>query len=172
MFCDTYGIRHVLNAVATPRANGQCERYNKTIVSALSTTAAGKDERDWDRYVKQIQSALNTSFNKGINSTPMVALIGYNSKHAAEATVLSAIQNEIDRLDLEEVRHKISGHIEDDQKNKKNVTIKVDAMPPSITRAIEIKYLRRVEGEDRIGDRIRQLGDKRMIRSRASLEAD
>ncbi|KMQ86750.1 retrovirus-like pol polyprotein [Lasius niger] len=25
MFCDTYGIKHVLNAVATPRANGQCE---------------------------------------------------------------------------------------------------------------------------------------------------
>ncbi|CAH1988621.1 unnamed protein product [Acanthoscelides obtectus] len=49
----------------------------------------------------------------------MVALIGYNSKHAAEATVLSAIQNEIDRLDLEEVRHKISGHIEDDQKKQK-----------------------------------------------------
>ena len=29
---------------------------------------------------KQVQSALNTSFNKCISSTPIKALIGYNSK--------------------------------------------------------------------------------------------
>lgn len=119
IFCDTYGIKHILNAVATPRSNGQCERYNKTIVSALSTTAAGKDERDWDKYVKQVQSALNTSFNRGINSTPMTALIGYNSKHAAEATILNEVKDEIDRLDLEELRSKISDHIKEDQKKQK-----------------------------------------------------
>ena len=131
IFCDTYGVKHILNAVATPRSNGQCERYNKTIVSALSTTVAGKDERDWDKYVKQVQSALNTkyekyvkqvqsalntSFNRGINSTPMKALIGYNSKHAAEATILNEVQDEIDRLDLEKLRCKISDHIREDQK--------------------------------------------------------
>lgn len=46
MFCTNYSIKHVLNAVATPRANGQCERYNKTIVQALATTTAGRDSRD------------------------------------------------------------------------------------------------------------------------------
>lgn len=71
LFCENYGIKHVLNAVATPRANSQCERYNKTIVQALATTMAGQDPRDWDTVLKQVQSALNTTFNKGINMTPM-----------------------------------------------------------------------------------------------------
>jgi hypothetical protein len=31
-FCETHGIKHILNAVTTPRANGQCERYNRTII--------------------------------------------------------------------------------------------------------------------------------------------
>lgn len=52
MFCDNYGIKHVLNAVATPRANGQCERYNKTIVQALATMTAGRDPRDWESLTK------------------------------------------------------------------------------------------------------------------------
>ena len=33
-FCQQYGIKHVLNAVATPRANGQCERINRTVLDA------------------------------------------------------------------------------------------------------------------------------------------
>ena len=68
IFGTTYGIRHVLNAVATPRANGQCERYNRTIVASLATTVAGMESNVWDNYVKQVQSAMNTSFNKGIGT--------------------------------------------------------------------------------------------------------
>lgn len=42
-FCVRYTIRHVLNAVATPRANGQVERLNRTILSAL--LASNPEER-------------------------------------------------------------------------------------------------------------------------------
>lgn len=90
-FCDAYGIKHVLNAVATPRANGQCERYNKTIVQALATTMAGRDPRDWNLVIKQIQSTLNTIHNKGIGTTPMKALIGCNTRcRRSTATVRGA----------------------------------------------------------------------------------
>ena len=54
IFCSTYGFKHVLNAVATPRANGQCERYNRTIVASLAATVAERDHRTWDEFVKQI----------------------------------------------------------------------------------------------------------------------
>jgi len=60
----------MLNAVAMPLANGQYERYNKTIVQALATTMAGRDPSDWDLAVKQVQNALNTMHNS-INTTPM-----------------------------------------------------------------------------------------------------
>lgn len=42
-FCQNSTIRHVLNAVATPRANGQVERLNRTILSAL--LASNPEER-------------------------------------------------------------------------------------------------------------------------------
>lgn len=119
IFCATYGIKHILNAVASPRSNGQCERYNKTIVNALSTTSAGKDPKLWDTFVKPIQSALNTSFNKSINTTPMEALIGWKTTHAAEATLLNEIQSELHRLDIQEMRKSIAKHITQDQKKQK-----------------------------------------------------
>lgn len=118
VFCNTYGIKHVLNAVATPRANGQCERYNKTIVQALTTTAAGRDSNDWDSAVKPVQSALNTMLNKSINTTPMKALIGCDMRGAANARLLSEIQDVAHRLDLQELRAGIKTHIEKQREQK------------------------------------------------------
>lgn len=119
LFCDSYGIKHVLNAVATPRANGQCERYNKTIVQALATTTVGRDPRDWDTVLKQVQSAMNTTYNKGINTTPMRALIGYEVRSPAEASLLSQVKDTIHQLDLSELRAEIKTHIDRDQHQQK-----------------------------------------------------
>lgn len=118
-FCHHYGIKHVLNAVATPRANGQCERYNKTIEQALATTMAGRDPRDWDSVVKQVQSALNTTHNKGINTTPMKAFIGCETRSATEAPLLSQIQDVVHQLDFDELRNDIKTHINKEQRAQK-----------------------------------------------------
>jgi len=118
-FCSTHGIKQVLNAVATPRANGQCERYNRTIVQALATTTAGWDPRDWDLAVKQVQSALNTMHNKGINTTPMKALIGCETRSMAKARILTEIQDVVHQLDLEELRSNIKTHIDQKQREQK-----------------------------------------------------
>jgi len=119
MFCDNYGIKHVLNAVATPRANGQCERYNKTIVQALATTTAGRDPSDWDSVIKQVQSALNTAHNKGINTTPTKALIGCETRSATEARLLSQIQDVVHQLDFNELRDEIKEHVSQEQRAQK-----------------------------------------------------
>lgn len=55
-FCDTHGIKHVLNAVACPRANDQAERFNQTILNSLMRHNTGNDERDWDTWLGKIQS--------------------------------------------------------------------------------------------------------------------
>lgn len=101
------------------RLQHQYECYDQTIVNALATTMAGKEPRDWDKHVKQIQSALNTSHNKGINTTPMEALIGVKTKHGVEAQLLNSVREEINRLDLNEIRTNISKHITEDQKRQK-----------------------------------------------------
>lgn len=119
MFCRTYGVKQVLNAVATPRANGQCERYNKTIVQALATRLAGRDPRNWDLAVKQVQSALNTKHNKSINTAPLTALIGCEARGVAESSLLTEIQDITSRLELGESCKEIKAHIDFKQREQK-----------------------------------------------------
>lgn len=45
-FITSFGIQHIVNAVATPRANGQVERFNRTILDALSISSHGKDKKN------------------------------------------------------------------------------------------------------------------------------
>lgn len=112
LLCQTYGIKHVLNAVATPRANRQCERYNKTIVDALATSAASQNSRDWDTQVKRVQSTINTMHN-------MKALTGCETKTVAEGPILSAVREEMDRLELTALREDIIRHISEEQRAQK-----------------------------------------------------
>lgn len=104
LFCEAFSIKHILNAVATPRANGQCERYNRTILNMLATTSSETDSKFWDTHLKEIQSALNTSFNKGIATTPAKALLGYQPVTKAEATILNSIGEKVDRIDVAQLR--------------------------------------------------------------------
>lgn len=62
-FCISKGTKHVLNAVACPRANGQAERFNQTILAALSTQNFGNDERDWDKQLGKVQWGINNTIN-------------------------------------------------------------------------------------------------------------
>jgi hypothetical protein len=55
-FFVKHAIRHVLNAVVTPRSSRQCDRYNKAIVTMLATTSV-ESEVVWDTHVKKLQSA-------------------------------------------------------------------------------------------------------------------
>lgn len=85
----------------------------------MATTTVGRDSRDWDTVVKQVQSALNTAHNKGINTTPIKALIGCQTRSATEAPLLTQIQDMIDRLDLDELRADIKKHIDQEQRQQK-----------------------------------------------------
>jgi len=62
-FCLEYGVKHVLNAVATPRANGQCEWMNYIVLNSLAATCVGQPENRWDECVKKVQSAINCTSN-------------------------------------------------------------------------------------------------------------
>jgi len=69
-FTREFKIKHVLNAVATPRANGQVERFNRTIINALGARSHGKKDYMWDEYVGEIQLAINTTTNETTEKNP------------------------------------------------------------------------------------------------------
>lgn len=78
-FVKTYSIKHIQNAVATPRANGQVERFNRTMLEALATSNHGRDDKLWDERVPDIQIGINTTKHKTTSKSPSELLFGYNN---------------------------------------------------------------------------------------------
>lgn len=74
-FCDNNSIKHVLNAVASPRANGQVERLNRTILSSLSAHM-GDNQKGWDVYLPKVQLGLNSTISQGTGKSPLELLCG------------------------------------------------------------------------------------------------
>ena len=122
-FIENAGIKHILNAVATPRANGQVERFNRTVLDALSTKCHDKSDNSWDEYVNEIQLGLNTSVNKTTSKSPSELLFGYKVKCVTENLLSDAINTTIDRVsgnDLIDLRNESIRKIEDAQKVTKH----------------------------------------------------
>lgn len=91
-FTSLLKIKHILNAVATPRANGQVERFNRTISDALSTKCHGKNDNTWDEYIGDIQLGINTTVNKTTGKSASELLFGCKLVNATE-NILSDVIN-------------------------------------------------------------------------------
>lgn len=89
------GIRHIQNAVASPRANGQVERYNRTILDSIAAQNHGCDERLWDDRLLQVQWGLNNTINKGTGKSPSEVLFGLKLTNTNEGHIISEIQSDI-----------------------------------------------------------------------------
>lgn len=72
-YCENLGIRHVLNAVASPRANGQVERLNRTILNSL-TAHMGNEQKGWDAYLPKVQLGINSTVSQGTGKAPLELL--------------------------------------------------------------------------------------------------
>lgn len=131
-YIDELGTKHILNAVATPRANGQVERYNRTLLDALTAKCLGQDERKWDLSVPDVQWGLNNTHNKGIGTTPAQALFGTSLTGTAESRIKAYLDNEhIDHgRTVDEVRETINKHITDYQEKQKVAYNKRASIPP------------------------------------------
>lgn len=82
-YCSELGIKHVLNAVATPRANGQVERLNRTILSSL-TAHMGEEQKGWDKYLPTVQLGINSTVSQGTGKSPLELLCGLRPRLAGD----------------------------------------------------------------------------------------
>ncbi|XP_055906005.1 uncharacterized protein LOC129941407 [Eupeodes corollae] len=74
-FVKGYSIQYIQNATKTPRANGQVERYNRTILHALLATV--DDETRWDQKVRYVQWGIKNTQNETTDKTAHELLMGY-----------------------------------------------------------------------------------------------
>lgn len=115
-FCSDKNIKLVLNAVASPRSNGQVERYNRTVLNSLSAQTHGLDERLWDSYTGVVQWGINHTYHKSIEKTPAEVLFGTKMNCEINSPQLDEIL-EVTRsnLDVEDIREQASASIEKNQ---------------------------------------------------------
>lgn len=120
-YIKSIGVKHVLNAVATPRANGQIERYNRSILDSLASSNHGSDEREWDTHVGKVQWSLNNTINKGIGTSPSEIVFGRRTTNTSEGIIQNALQEneDSDITKIDEVRSKAKRHIEKTQGHMK-----------------------------------------------------
>ncbi|KAJ8913777.1 hypothetical protein NQ315_002683 [Exocentrus adspersus] len=117
-FCREKNIKLIFNAVATPRANGQNERFNRTILSALLATTP--EENQWDEHVSHIQFAINTAVSKATGKTPFELLYGYQPRGEVDPILSQEVEQIPERIeDLTKLRNDVAEKIRKDQKAQK-----------------------------------------------------
>lgn len=79
-YCSNLNIKHILNATATPRANGQVERVNEMFLNSLRTKVNGENEQNWESNIREIQWTINSTASSVTNKTPQEMLFGYTPR--------------------------------------------------------------------------------------------
>lgn len=113
-FVTERNIKHVLNAVSNPRANGQVERYNRTLVESLTAKCIGSAENKWDEYLPDVQWGLNNTYNRGINCTPSKALFGTRPYGTSDSRIRTELADDVTdstSQGLSEIREQINEHV-------------------------------------------------------------
>lgn len=121
-FTDKLKIKHILNAVATPRANGQVERFNRTISDALSAKCHGGNDNIWDEYIGEVQLGINTTINKTTGKSPSELLFGCRLMNASENILADVITETTERIEgdaLDRLRSDARERIEKQQEYAK-----------------------------------------------------
>lgn len=116
-FCKDLGIKRVLCATATPRANGQVERMNRTILSSLM--ASTEDETRWDELIPSVKWGINSTVNSTTGKSPYEIFFGYRPRGAHDAYLTSEVTCD-QRQDLEALRGNVSQVIRNKQRIQKS----------------------------------------------------
>jgi len=67
-YCEAEGVQHVLTTTGMPRANGQVERVNRTLILVLTKLSAPRPE-EWHKHLNNVQKYLNATPHRSIGMT-------------------------------------------------------------------------------------------------------
>lgn len=78
-FCEEKNIETVLTTTGVARSNGQVERQNQIIKSALIKMSMEKPD-EWFKHCAKLQKAMNSSYQRAIGMSPFEVMIGIPMK--------------------------------------------------------------------------------------------
>ena len=73
--CKMLEIHKARTTPYRPSANGQVERFNRTLMDAVRCFL-GKAQNKWDQHVQQIAGAIGSSINRSTGYTPNMLMLG------------------------------------------------------------------------------------------------
>lgn len=92
-YCKEENIQHIKITTGVPRGNGQVERVHRTIISVL-TKMCIENPTLWYRHVSKLQRALNSTFQRSINTTPYQLLIGTKMRMKEDTEIYNLLLEE------------------------------------------------------------------------------
>nr|XP_036231816.1 uncharacterized protein LOC118683410 [Bactrocera oleae] len=93
-FTDRYDIKQVKVAVRTPRANGQAEHVNKTVLASLKYSI--KADKEWDEALPQLQWSINSQSNATTKQSPNSLVFNYKPRDVTTNRLIQAITDDDD----------------------------------------------------------------------------
>ncbi|XP_036149245.1 uncharacterized protein K02A2.6-like [Monomorium pharaonis] len=78
-YCEAENIEHLMITAGVPRANGQVERINRSIIS-IFTKLSLQNPTEWFKHLNGVQQAINSSYNRSVGMTPFELLIRRNMR--------------------------------------------------------------------------------------------
>ncbi|GFY56638.1 retrovirus-related Pol polyprotein from transposon 297 [Trichonephila inaurata madagascariensis] len=101
-YCSEQNISLHHITTGLPRANGQVECINRTIISVLSKMSED-DPTKWFKHVPSLQEVLNSTFQRSINTTPFELLFGTQINNKTDLGIQQLIDEQL-QLEFNENR--------------------------------------------------------------------
>lgn len=126
-YCNKENVQHAKITVGLPRANGQIERINRTIIPVLAKMSI-EEPTKWFKYVPKVQQMLNSTYQRSINTTPFELLIGIKMKTQDDIKMRDILEKEMIRDfedDRQQLRDEAKKQIEEvQQENRKQYNLR------------------------------------------------
>jgi len=81
--CDALGVRKTRNSSFNPKANGQAERFNRSLWAMLRNYISGRQD-EWDLYLPPLAAAYNSSVHSSTAFTPNLLFLGREVRSPVE----------------------------------------------------------------------------------------
>lgn len=118
-FVHDKGMIHILNAVSSPRANGQIERYNRSIVESITAMNHDQPDNEWDSKVPQVQWGLNNTVNKATGKSPAELLFGVATTSTSDGPLNPVVSQLNYCANRDEIRADSSDRMRAEQQKQK-----------------------------------------------------
>lgn len=126
LFLKEKNIQHVLNATASPQANGQVERVNRVLTPLMSKSCKRYGHADWSHTIHKAEYILNNTVHTTTKDTPSTLLFGVAQRGETidELTEHLEERNTVVDRDLSLLREKASENIKKSQEDNLNRFLK------------------------------------------------